>query len=35
MQAMGLVNDHAEGCSVRAAALAARVGLSLPLDRDR
>jgi DNA-3-methyladenine glycosylase I len=35
MQAMGLVNDHVEGCVVRAAALAARAGLSLPLGRDR
>lgn len=31
MQAMGLVNDHIEGCSVREAALAARAALKLPL----
>ncbi len=30
MQAMGLVNDHEEGCHVRAAALAVRRGLVLP-----
>lgn len=30
MQAMGLVNDHLEGCSVRAAALAARAALAVP-----
>jgi DNA-3-methyladenine glycosylase I len=31
MQAMGLVNDHIDGCSVREAALAARAALKLPL----
>jgi DNA-3-methyladenine glycosylase I len=31
MQAMGLVNDHLDGCSVREAALAARAALKLPL----
>lgn len=31
MQAMGLVNDHLEGCSVREAALEARRSLLLPL----
>ena len=30
MQAMGLVNDHLEGCHVRAAAEAARAGLRRP-----
>jgi DNA-3-methyladenine glycosylase I len=30
MQAMGLVNDHVEGCHVREAALAARAALRLP-----
>jgi len=30
MQAMGLVNDHVEGCSVREAALAARKKLKVP-----
>jgi DNA-3-methyladenine glycosylase I len=30
MQAMGLVNDHVEGCHVRGAALAARAALTLP-----
>jgi DNA-3-methyladenine glycosylase I len=30
MQAMGLVNDHLEGCHVRAAALAARQALTPP-----
>jgi DNA-3-methyladenine glycosylase I len=30
MQAMGLVNDHVKGCSVREAALNARAGLVLP-----
>ncbi len=30
MQAMGLVNDHFEGCSVRDAALAARKNLRVP-----
>ncbi len=30
MQAMGLVNDHIEGCSVRGAAESARVGLARP-----
>ncbi len=30
MQAMGLVNDHFEGCSVREAALAARHAVKLP-----
>ena len=30
MQAMGLVNDHVEGCSVREAALAARAALVVP-----
>jgi DNA-3-methyladenine glycosylase I len=30
MQAMGLVNDHLEGCHVRAAALAARARLARP-----
>lgn len=30
MQAMGLVNDHLEGCCVRAAALAERKALQLP-----
>ncbi len=30
MQAMGLVNDHLEGCSVRAKALAARSRVKLP-----
>jgi DNA-3-methyladenine glycosylase I len=30
MQAMGLVNDHLEGCAARAPALAARARLSLP-----
>ena len=30
MQAMGLVNDHIEGCSARDAALAARKALTLP-----
>ena len=30
MQAMGLVNDHVEGCHVRAAALQARAQLLLP-----
>ena len=30
MQAMGLVNDHFEGCSVREAALAARAAVKLP-----
>lgn len=30
MQAMGLVNDHIEGCGARDAALAARQALSLP-----
>jgi len=30
MQAMGLVNDHIEGCSVREAALAARKRFKLP-----
>jgi DNA-3-methyladenine glycosylase I len=30
MQAMGLVNDHIEGCHVREAALAARKALTLP-----
>ncbi len=30
MQAMGLVNDHLEGCHVRERALAARAALSLP-----
>jgi len=30
MQAMGLVNDHVEGCSVREAALQARRALALP-----
>ena len=31
MQAMGLVNDHIEGCAVRQAALAARAALVLPV----
>ena len=31
MQAMGLVNDHEEGCHVRAAALRARAGFRLPV----
>jgi DNA-3-methyladenine glycosylase I len=31
MQAMGLVNDHLDGCSVREAALSARAALKLPL----
>jgi hypothetical protein len=30
MQAMGLVNDHVKGCSVREPALGARAGLVLP-----
>ncbi len=30
MQAMGLVNDHVEGCATRAAALVARQGFKLP-----
>ena len=30
MQAMGLVNDHIDGCHVRPAALAARAALTLP-----
>jgi DNA-3-methyladenine glycosylase I len=30
MQAMGLVNDHVEGCFARAPALAARAGLAVP-----
>ena len=30
MQAMGLVNDHLEGCHTRALALAARAGFKLP-----
>jgi DNA-3-methyladenine glycosylase I len=30
MQAMGLVNDHIEGCSVRKAALSARKALVPP-----
>jgi len=30
MQAMGLMNDHAEGCVFRAEALAARGALKLP-----
>lgn len=30
MQAMGLVNDHFEGCSVRAAAEAARAAFVVP-----
>ncbi|MEZ5667158.1 MAG: DNA-3-methyladenine glycosylase I [Alphaproteobacteria bacterium] len=30
MQAMGLVNDHVEGCTIRAAVEAARAGLTVP-----
>jgi DNA-3-methyladenine glycosylase I len=30
MQAMGLVNDHVEGCHAREVALAARAKLKLP-----
>lgn len=30
MQAMGLVNDHVQGCSVREAALGARAKLVVP-----
>ncbi|MCJ0762591.1 DNA-3-methyladenine glycosylase I [Variovorax terrae] len=30
MQAMGMVNDHVEGCSVRERALAARAGFAVP-----
>ncbi|RZI86788.1 MAG: DNA-3-methyladenine glycosylase I [Rubrivivax sp.] len=30
MQAMGLVNDHIEGCSARSSALAARAALKVP-----
>jgi DNA-3-methyladenine glycosylase I len=30
MQAMGLVNDHLEGCHSRAAALQARAGFERP-----
>jgi len=30
MQAMGLVNDHVEGCSAREPALQARSALALP-----
>jgi DNA-3-methyladenine glycosylase I len=33
MQAMGLVNDHVEGCSVREAALQARRALAVPTAR--
>lgn len=33
MQAMGLVNDHIEGCHVRAAAAQARLHEPLPLDK--
>ncbi len=33
MQAMGLVNDHAEGCIVRARALARRQGFVVPSSR--
>jgi DNA-3-methyladenine glycosylase I len=31
MQAMGLVNDHIEGCAARAKTLAARTAFKLPL----
>jgi DNA-3-methyladenine glycosylase I len=34
MQAMGLVNDHLEGCSARAAALDARARLSRDVPRQ-
>lgn len=34
MQAMGLVNDHVKGCSVREAALNARAGLVLPRQQQ-
>ena len=30
MQAMGLVNDHVEGCEARERALAARAALKVP-----
>jgi len=32
MQAMGLVNDHLDGCGVREAAVAARADLKLPVS---
>jgi DNA-3-methyladenine glycosylase I len=35
MQAMGLVNDHLEGCHVRPAAEAARVGMRRPVHGSR
>ena len=35
MQAMGLVNDHLDGCGVREAAVAARAGLKLPVSSLR
>src|SRR4030095_2900667 len=34
MQAMGLVNDHVEGCSSRAAATQARAALARPTTRS-
>ena len=33
MQAMGLVNDHIDGCAVRERALKARAGFKLPVGR--
>ncbi len=35
MQAMGLVNDHMDGCATRAECTAARATATLPLDRTR
>ncbi len=35
MQAMGLVNDHAEGCVTRAAVTAARQAFATPREPDR
>ena len=34
MQAMGLVNDHIEGCATRAAALAARSKFKPPVGKQ-